>query len=834
MSKTFGTLGVIGLALAWWGYVPGTEVAAAGPPSASPQSAVSQPTPPLERALLDRYCVTCHNTQLKTAGLMLDTIDVGQVGAHAEVLEKVVRKLRSGQMPPQGRPRPDKATINAYAATLEAALDRVAAAAPNPGRVAVHRLNRAEYVYAIRDLLALEIDGPQLLPVDNSGFGFDNIADVLTIAPGLMSRYMSTATKISRLAVGSSEIRAVNQVYRMSEFARQDARMAEDLPFASYGGMAIRHVFPLDGEYVFKIRLQRNLVGDTIRGIDDEHEIELRLDHALVQRFKVGGEFQGPDAGILIAIPEEDLEAQRIHTYRLTADKHLEVRVSVKAGPRLVGAAFVDVAPSAWEGVPLRPRSIKNAVFSDDAGDPGIDTVEISGPYQARKPDETPSRRQIFSCRPTDRAGEEPCARTILGMLARRAYRRPVTEADVQPLLRLYQAGRAERDFEAGIERALEALLSSPGFLFRIEQDPTDATPGSIYRISDLELASRLSFFLWKSLPDEELVDLAARGRLRDSTVLTQQVRRMLADERASRWTNDFMGQWLLVRNAQTAEPDPARFPDFDDTLRQAIGRETELFFASQVRDDRSVLDLLRADYTFLNARLAEHYGIPDVYGSHFRRVQIADPARQGLLGHASILTVTSYADRTSVVLRGKWVLEALLGAPPPPPPPNVPPLKENDGKSKPASLRERMEQHRSNPVCAACHAQMDPLGFALENFDPTGRWRESDGGAAINAAITLDGVKIDGPQAFREALVTNRGPEFIRTVAEKLLTYALQRGLEPYDAPTVRQIVRDAARDDYRWSSVVLGIVTSLPFQQRRVSKPEERMPAPAVAQRP
>jgi hypothetical protein len=398
--------------------------------------------------------------------------------------------------------------------------------------------------------------------------------------------------------------------------------------------------------------------------------------------------------------------------------------------------------------------------------------------------------------------------------------------------MNLYKAGREERDFDAGIERALEALLSSPGFLFRIEHDPADAKPGSVYRISDLELASRLSFFLWKSIPDDELIDLAARGRLKDATVLAQQVRRMLGDERASRFMTDFMGQWLLVRNAQTAEPDPARFPDFDDTLRQAMARETELFFESQVRDDKSVLDLLRADYSFLNARLAEHYGIPNVYGSHFRRVPIADPARQGLLGQASILTVTSYADRTSVVLRGKWVLESLLGAPPPPPPPNVPPLKENDGKSKPASLRERMEQHRSNPVCATCHSQMDPLGFALENFDPTGRWRDNDSGAAINSAIELDGVKIDGPKAFRDALVSIRGQEFIRTITEKLLTYALRRGVEHYDAPTVRQLVRDAARDDYRWSSIVLGIVKSLPFQMRKVQTPEETTSPTSVAQ--
>jgi hypothetical protein len=394
------------------------------------------------------------------------------------------------------------------------------------------------------------------------------------------------------------------------------------------------------------------------------------------------------------------------------------------------------------------------------------------------------------------------------------------------PLLGLYRVGRQEKDFEAGIERSLEALLSSPAFLFRIEHDPADVRPGTIYRVSDLELASRLSFFLWRSIPDDELVDVAARGKLKDAAVLAQQVRRMLADPRATRWMTDFMGQWLLVRNTLTVEPDPARFPDFDDTLREAMARETELFFESQVRDDHSVLDLLRADYTFLNERLAAHYGIPKVYGSHFRRVPVTDPARQGLLGHASVLTVTSYADRTSVVLRGKWVLETLLGAPPPPPPPNVPPLKENDGKSKPTSLRERMEQHRSNPVCASCHSRMDPLGFALEHFDPTGRWRDNDGGAPINSAITLDGTTVETPERFREALLS-RGDAVIRTVTEKLLTYALGRGVEPYDAPTVRRLVRDAARNDYRWSSVVLGIVNSLPFQMRRAPDVEATPPA-------
>lgn len=811
MSRTFRSFGTLMAAS-----VAAVLLAPAGARAQAPVTAKTAEAPAApSRALLDQYCVTCHNGRLKTAGLTLEGLDVADVARNAGTLEKVARKLRTGQMPPEGRPRPEPATAATFVSTLETALDRSAAAAPNPGRVVVRRLNRAEYVNAIRDLLALEIDGPTLLPVDNSGFGFDNIADVLTIAPGLMARYMSAATKISRLAIGSPDIRSVIQVYRASEFARQDGRMHEDLPFASHGGLAVRHPFPLDGAYTIKLRLQRNSVGDTIRGIDDEQEIEVRLDHGLVKRFTVGGAYQGPDPGVLIAIPEDDVEAKKLHTYRLTADRDLEFRLPVKAGTRLIGAAFTNRSASAWEGVPLRPRSIKSAVFSDDMGDPGIDSVEISGPFDAQPPSDTPSRQRIFACRPSAGRDDDACASRILTALARRAYRRPVADADISPLMNLYRAGRKSKDFEAGIERALEALLSSPAFLFRIEHDPDNVKPGSIYRVSDLELASRLSFFLWRSIPDDELIEAAARGRLKDAA-LAQQVKRMMADARASRWMSDFMGQWLLVRNTQSVEPDPARFPEFDDTLRDAMAKETELFFESQVREDRSVLDLLRADYTFLNDRLAAHYGVPKVYGSHFRRVPIADTARQGLLGHASILTVTSYADRTSVVLRGKWVLETLLGAPPPPPPPNVPPLKQNDGKSKPTSLRERMEQHRSNPVCASCHARMDPLGFALENFDPTGRWRQDDSGAAINASITLDGKTVDGPQHFRDALL-GRGDQVVRTVTEKLLTYALGRGVDYYDAPTVRQLVRDLSKQEHRWSALVLGIVNSLPFQMRR-----------------
>ena len=512
---------------------------------------------------------------------------------------------------------------------------------------------------------------------------------------------------------------------------------------------------------------------------------------------------------------------QQVALYNQTADSDLEVRVPVKAGTRLVSAAFTDVAPSAMTG-------------EGDNVVAGLSTLEIRGPYGGEIPADTASRQRIFLCRPTGPQTEEPCAREIISTLARRAYRRPVADADVQPLMKIYEIGRAAENFETGVARALEALLSMPGFLLRAESVPVDAEVGTTYAISDLELASRLAFFLWRSIPDEGLLDLAERGQLRDPVVLEQQTRRMLADSRATRWMNDFLGQWLQVRNLQTMVPDPIRFPGFDSTLRQAMIRESELFFESQVREDSSILDLLRADYTFLNARLAEHYGVPHVYGNRFRRMLVVDPARHGLLGHGSVLTVTSYADRTSVALRGKWVLETLLGSPPPSPPAAVPPLPENDGAGTPTSLRERMEQHRASPVCASCHASMDPLGFALENFDAIGRWRDDDDGAPIDSTITWRGTDIDGPRTFRQALLREGDEEVVRTVTEKLLTYALGRGLDYFDAPTVRQLVRDGSRNDHRWSSLILGIVRSIPFQQRIVRDVEPQEPAaPSVARR-
>ena len=754
---------------------------------------------PPSRELFDRYCVTCHNQRLQTGELALDGVDPARAAVHAPILEKVVHKLRTGQMPPEGRPRPDRAAVEAFVASLERALDRAAAADPDPGRVASRRLNRVEYVNAVEDLLGLEINGEELLPSDMAGFGFDNNADVLSITPGLMARYMAAATKISRAAVGSPDIRPVMQVYEVG-YERRDVRAGEDLPFATRGGLAVRHHFPLDGEYVFAVRLKRNETIETIDGIaENEHQIEVRIDHALVERFAVGGRYPGPDPGSLIAVPEDDVEGQRLHEYRMTADHALEVRARVAAGTRLLSVAFVDAAPS-----PHPPGLL-----------PGVHRVFVSGPFDGLVPDDTASRRRIFTCRPLRTADEEPCARAIIARLARRAYRRPVGPEDVEPLLGVYREGRRERDFEAGVERALEALLAMPQFLMRVERQPVDTPAGAVYRLSDLELAARLSFFLWKSIPDEELLDLAERDALGEPDTLARQVRRMLADPRAARFMDDFSSQWLQVRNIFSQDPDGALFAGFNDSLRKAMVRETQLFFESQVREDRPLQDLLRADYTFLNEQLARHYGVDDLYGSHFRRHVWDDDRRHGLLGHGSVLTVTSYANRTSVVLRGLWVLETLLGAPPPPPPPNVPPLPESD-RARPTSLRERMEQHRSSPVCASCHARMDPLGFAMEHFDAVGRWRERDGGAAIDAAIEWNGAAVDSPRAFREGLLAS-GREFVHTVAEKLLVYALGRGLDYYDAPVLRRIVRDLERDGDRWSALVLGVVTSEPFLMRR-----------------
>ena len=784
--------------------------------------APATPAPPLDRTLIDKYCISCHNQRLKTGGLTLDAVNMSRVDSDAETWEKVIRKLRAGMMPPAGRPRPDKATADRFVAGLEAHIDRAAAVDPNPGRPAIHRLNRAEYANAVRDLLALEIDGPSLLPADSSGYGFDNIADVLTLSPALHERYLLAARQISRLAVGDPTIRPSTESYRLPYLVLvQNDRMDEDLPFGTRGGAAIRHYFPVDGEYVLSFRLQKNslLSGGEIRGINEENEIDVRLDGMRLRLFRVGGKSESDkeDSASGPYATQQTIDRQR------KVEEGLEVRFPAKAGQRVIGITFQERTP-ALEGpgpsrLPVAGSGYAAAKSTTIAGgkvEMSLDSVHITGPFNARTPEDTPSRRRIFVCRPARPDLEESCAKTILSTLARRAYRRPVTREDVQVLLDFYKAGRSSRGFESGIERALDRMLVDPDFLLRIERDPPNVASGAAYRINDLELASRLSFFLWSSIPDEPLLQLAERGRLREPAVLEQQVRRMLADSRSKALATNFFGQWLWLRNVATVKPDPKIFPEFDENLRRAFHRETELFLESQLREDRSVLDLLTANYTFVNERLARHYGIPAVYGNRFRRVTYSDDARGGLLGHGSVLTVTSYANRTSPVIRGKWMLENLLGAPPPAPPPDVPDLKENGENGQPLSVRERLQEHRKNPTCASCHAQMDPLGFALENFDGIGRWRTTDARTPVDASgVLADGTTFNGPREFRE-LLRSRRDEFITTVIERLLTYALGRGAEYYDRPAIRTILRDTASDDH-WSAIVLGVVKSAPFQMRK-----------------
>jgi len=760
----------------------------------------AQPAP--QKALLDRYCVTCHNEKLRTGGLSLEKADLGDIPPASETWEKVIRKLRVGAMPPQGMPRPDAASLDGLAMYLEAALDRAYAAHPNPGRATMHRLNRAEYANAIRDVLALEIDATALLPPDDESSGFDNIADVLKVSPSLMERYLSASWNISRVAAGDTRIVPSTATYRARPDLSQDEHI-EGLPLGTRGGMLVRHNFPLDGEYVIKVRLWRNTF-DLMRGMEDPHQIEISLDGARLTLVTVGG--------------HEDFVsmAQNPGSFGATLDQRLTVRVPVKAGMHEVSATTL-----------LRSHAIKDDLIKpflrtsvdglDITGDPSVDRLTVEGPFNETGAGDTASRRRIFVCRPAHAQEELPCARRILSALAQRAYRRPAADNDLETLLSFYQRRRnANGTFETGIESALQYILASPEFLFRFEADPAGVAPESAYRVSDLALASRLSFFLWSSIPDEQLLSLAVQKKLHEPAVLEQQVRRMLADPRAEALIANFAEQWLFLRNLKTVAPNLDAFPDFDDNLRQAMKQETELFFDSVVREDRKVLDLLTADYTFLNERLARHYGISGVYGSQFRRVPVTEETRRGLLGQASILTVTSYAARTSPVQRGKWILTNILGSPPLPPPPNVPELKENADNGKPHSLRERMEAHRGNPVCAGCHKVMDPIGFALENFDAVGHWRTSDDGARIDPSGTLfNGARVDGPTALRQTLVA-RPEVFVGVLTEKLLTYALGRGLEYYDMPAVRQIVRDGSNRDFRFSSLVLGVVRSAPFQMK------------------
>ena len=809
-----------------------------------PSPAVAAPDSP--RAVLDRYCVTCHNEKLRTAGLALDTIDAANVSVATGTWEKVVRKLRSRAMPPAGSRRPDEATYDAVASQLETDLDRLAAVRPDPGTLpAFRRLTRTEYRNAIRDLLALDdlpkaVDLASLLPADNSSTGFDNLADLLFVSTTQLEQYLSAAQKISRLAVGDPAIQIVD-TYNMSGERSQDVPV-EQLSLGTRGGLAIRTLLPLDGEYSIHIELSA--------APREPEQLEVTVDGNRAQLFTVsnkpdaeqaahpassGDSAQNRPQSTSVAPPLElepgaPIQIDSVVNRRFERDRQAEARraaiakgfdlvIPLKAGPRVIGVTFIQRSSGPSENLVL-PRLRGKGLL------PGVASVTVKGPQHPTGPGETPSRRRIFVCHPATRtsaAEEGRCAKEILSTFARRAYRRSVTDADLQPLLAIYNAGRADKGFDAGIQRALERVLVSPQFLFRIERDPVRRTAGasaSAYRISDVELASRLSFFLWSTIPDDELLNVAVAGKLRDPGVLDRQVRRMLADARSQTLASNFAAQWLFLRDVEAKTPSPRFFPDFDLSLAQDFQRETELFLESVFDEDRNVLDLLRANYTFVNERLARHYGIPNVFGTNFRRVTYSDDSpRRGLLGHGSVLMLTSYANRTSPVLRGKYVLSNILGAPPPPPPPNVPALVTEAGDSgKRLSMRESMAQHRSNPVCATCHARMDPIGFALDNFDAVGQWRTSDeSGTPIDASgVFPDGTKFEGVAGLRQLLL-RRPEQFVSTLTENLLIYALGRSLAYTDAPTVRAIVHEAARSDYRFSSIVTGIVESTPFQMRK-----------------
>jgi hypothetical protein len=794
---------------------------------------------PVQRALLDRYCVTCHNQKLKNGNLALDSADVTKAGSEPEIWERVIRKLRLNAMPPPGRPRPDAAATQALVDFLKTQIDQTAAANPNPGRVETfHRLNRAEYKNAVRDLLLVDADVTSLLPADDSDrHGFDNTASMLSVSPVLIERYLAAAKKISRVAVGVASGGTARDTYKGALYEVEDdqANASEDLPFGSRGGVAVHHTFPVDGEYGISVRLRRNGY-DYIHGSAEPHQLEIRIDGERVSSFTVGGEEHGTPAPLgFSGNLQGSAEWEKWVT---TYDDKLQVRVPIKAGNRVVGVSFVS-RPTKPEGILQRPETLmsQSLTWDNPHGNPSVENIKIDGPYNVSGVSDTPSRRRLFVCRPADdgkeASQETACARKILAQVARRAYRRPVTNSEVDTLIGFYKAGRS-KGFDAGIELAVERVLTDPNFLFRVARDPSTIAPGAAYRISDLDLASRLSFFLWSSIPDDQLLDVAARGRLREPATLARQVQRMVADPRAGALVENFAGQWLQLRNIANVTPNDRTFPEFDELLRSAMRRETELFVESNLRDDRSLIELLTANYSFINGRLARHYKIPNVYGEPFRRVTFAEGAnRSGLLGHGSLLTITSYPTRTSPVLRGKWVLENLLGSPPPPPPPNVPGLPERGEDGKPASVRARLEQHRKNPVCATCHAQMDPLGFALEHFDAVGKFRSvTEGGAPVDArGMFPTGGEFEGAAGLRSFILGHR-EAFVETFIEKLLAYALGREIETYDFPTVRKIQQSAASADYRWSSIILGIVNSVPFQMRMAqAAPREESGKPTVS---
>jgi len=754
-------------------------------------------TPPAAAAVFTQYCVTCHNARLKTGGFVLDPAALSDVSSGAETWEKVVRKLRAQAMPPAGAPRPDKATYDSVATSLETELDRASITHPQLGKLPlVHRLTRTEYQNAVRDLLAVEalpheVRIDLLLPPDNISSGFDNIADLLFVSPSNMERYLDAARKVARLAVGDPAMPVLVNIHKLEPEHPQDERV-DDLPFGTRGGLAVRSEFPVDGTYTVKV--------DLAGGGRERHDLEVTVDGARAALRTIGDEApaggRGRGRGAASAAP-------------------LEFRLSLPAGPKVIGVSFVQHTEARDEST-LRPRMRSRGT------QPAIASVTISGPYDVKAPGDSPSRKRVFVCKPNTPAAEAPCARQILSALARRAYRHPIVEADLQDLLPFFETGRKEGGFDRGIQKAIERLLVSSQFLFRIERPPANVATGAVYRVSDLDLASRLSFFLWSSIPDDELLEAVVAGRLKDPKVLDAQVRRMLADPRSDSLVTNFAAQWLFLRDIDSKHPDEILFPNFDETLRDALRRETELFIASIFRENRPVTELLTANYTFLNERLANHYGIPNIKGSYFRRVTLPEGSvRGGLLGQGSILTLTSYSTRTSPVLRGKWVLENLLSSAPPPPPADIPALRtEAATTGKPLTMREAMALHRANPSCAGCHVRMDPIGFSMENLDAVGAWRDLDGFNPIDAVgVFPDGTKFDGVSGLKKELL-RQSDQFVMTVAEKLLMYAVGRNLQYYDAPAVRALLRDAGANGNTMPALVVAVVKSRPFQMRQASE--------------
>jgi mono/diheme cytochrome c family protein len=802
------SLALVAFVVAIWSSRP-ADVRAQSSGSVQPAASSGPASSP--RALFDAYCVSCHNQRVKTGGLALD-VDISDAASSAEVLEKAVRKLRGGMMPPPGARRPDQPAIDGVVASLERALDDAAAAHPNPGRVALHRLNRAEYANAIEDLLGLRVDASALLPKDDEADGFDNVASVLTVSPSFLDQYVSAARVVTARALGNPAARPGSMTYRPARGTDQAVHV-DGLPLGTRGGLLAEHLFPADGDY--KLNINGLAIAGYVRGMEYRHRLIVTLDGAKVFENAIGGEAD------MKAIDQQQAPAVASINGRFQ-----NIPLKVTAGPHKIGVTFVARTFAESDDVlySFRPSAGEDRI-------PRVASVEIQGPFTATGLADTPSRHRIFVCRPATPAEERPCATRILSAMARRAFRRPVTEQDLSPALSFYTSARATGDFDAGIQAALPAILASPKFLYRAERSPAGLAAGSVHRISDLELASRLSFFLQSRLPDDELLQAAEQKRLSEPANLDAHVARLLADSNADTLITGFAFQWLKLRGLDEIEPDAVIFPNFDEALREAFRRELQLFVQAVVREDRSALDLLSADFTFVNERLALHYGIPNVRGDRFRRVTLTDPNRFGLLGKGGVLLATSYANRTAPVLRGAWILENIIGTPPAAPPPDVEAFQENKDGEKARTVRAIMEQHRAKPSCNSCHGVMDPLGFALENFDAVGAWRATDvwAGTPIDPSSRLvDGTPIGGAVDLRKAIL-RRPEQFVQTMTEKLMTYALGRSVEYYDMPAVRKIVRDAAAENYRFSSIVKGIVRSQPFQMRRV--PEAEAPVSSTA---